>query len=235
MCSVIGLVTALILLPNPMWLEKQTSFNVNACYICCISSFHCFLSRCGVGRHHAKWAPKVGGSVLQARPASPSGRATVLWSRVRALANAPTSPHLPANATPAPVTRTTAVPTSPSPLTRRPCLRWVTPRVLWSVSRRPQHWKIRLQPSPLGSFSRISTCVGIVFFIYHWCLRTRTKLWFLRMRLSQCQSPLPLHRIRWISAEWDHWQRCHHITSLDSSLTSLTAASDNQCVVFRLS
>lgn len=87
-----------------------------------------FLSRCGVDLRHATLMPKVAAGVLQARAASHSGRATALWSLAPASgsAGAPTLPRLLPSATPAPVTRTTAAPTSPSPSTRRPCLKWVT-------------------------------------------------------------------------------------------------------------
>ncbi len=84
-----------------------------------------FFFRCGVDQNHVKQErPEMG--VLQANPVFPSKKSTALSNPVPVSESVgPLHPLHPPNATPASLTRTTAVPTSHSPLTRRTCLKWV--------------------------------------------------------------------------------------------------------------
>lgn len=84
-----------------------------------------FLFRCGVDQSHAgQERPEVG--VLLANPVFPSRKSTALSNPVLVWESAGLlRPLHPPNATPASLTKTTAAPTSRSPLTRRTCLKWV--------------------------------------------------------------------------------------------------------------
>lgn len=86
---------------------------------------HLVWFRCGADQSHVG-QERAEARVPSANPAFPSRKSTALSNPASALENAgPQHPLHPPNATPASLTRTTAVPTSHSPLTRRTCLKWV--------------------------------------------------------------------------------------------------------------
>jgi len=124
--------------------------------------FFCFvLFRCGVGQSHVgQERPEVSvllvNHVFPSRKSSASSNPALVWESA-----GPLRPLHPPNATPASLTKTTAVPTSRSPLTRRTCLKWVIlPESHWIMS----FWAVfplfQTSPPPFSNSVENRECSG---------------------------------------------------------------------------